>query len=51
MRLGADVIVFTRCPAAGGQPASQSIGLLSFTFLKKTGHEDIVVPMVRSARP
>ncbi|GAQ80947.1 ATPase-like domain containing protein [Klebsormidium nitens] len=46
MRLGADVIVFTRCPGMGGRPATQSIGLLSFTFLKKTGHEDIVVPMV-----
>lgn len=26
--------------------ATQSIGLLSYTFLKSTGKEDIVVPMV-----
>ena len=27
--------------------ATQSIGMLSFTFLRSTGHDDIVVPMVR----
>ena len=25
---------------------TQSVGLLSYTFLRATGHEDIVVPMV-----
>lgn len=28
--------------------ATQSIGLLSFTFLRQTGHDDVVVPMVSS---
>ncbi|XP_024397370.1 protein MICRORCHIDIA 7 isoform X2 [Physcomitrium patens] len=46
MRLGADVIVFSRSPADVGRRATQSIGLLSFTFLRSTGHDDIVVPMV-----
>ncbi|CAM6026010.1 unnamed protein product [Sphagnum balticum] len=44
MRLGADVIVFTR--NSSGRVATQSIGLLSYTFLRKVGHEDIVVPML-----
>jgi hypothetical protein len=26
--------------------ATQSIGMLSFSFLRQTGHDDIVVPMV-----
>ncbi|KAJ6853329.1 protein MICRORCHIDIA 6-like [Iris pallida] len=42
MRLGADVIVFSRC----GSTLTQSVGLLSYTFLTQTGHDDIVVPMV-----
>nr|XP_043640154.1 protein MICRORCHIDIA 7-like [Erigeron canadensis] len=46
MRLGADVIVFSRCSAKGGKRSTQSIGLLSYTFLRSTGKEDIVVPMV-----
>ncbi|CAM8978320.1 unnamed protein product [Rhodiola kirilowii] len=46
MRLGADVIVFSRCCGEGGKRPTQSIGLLSYTFLKSTGKEDIVVPMV-----
>ncbi|KAI3512788.1 hypothetical protein L1887_20107 [Cichorium endivia] len=46
MRLGADVIVFSRCSAKNGKRATQSIGLLSYTFLRSTGKEDIVVPMV-----
>lgn len=46
MRLGADVIVFSRCEGKYGGRAMQSIGLLSFTFLRSTGKEDIVVPMV-----
>ncbi|KAM7252409.1 hypothetical protein ACFE04_024292 [Oxalis oulophora] len=41
MRLGADVIVFTR---AG--KLTQSVGLLSYTFLRKTGQDDVIVPMV-----
>ncbi|MED6205572.1 Protein MICRORCHIDIA 7 [Stylosanthes scabra] len=46
MRLGADVIVFSRCPGKDGKSATQSIGLLSYTFLRSTGKEDIVVPML-----
>ncbi|XP_009137486.2 protein MICRORCHIDIA 7 [Brassica rapa] len=46
MRLGADVIVFSRCPGKNGKSATQSIGLLSYTFLRSTGKEDIVVPML-----
>ncbi|KAK3183192.1 hypothetical protein Dsin_030478 [Dipteronia sinensis] len=45
MRLGADVIVFSRCYGKDGSP-TQSIGLLSYTFLRSTGKEDIVVPML-----
>jgi hypothetical protein len=26
--------------------ATQSIGLLSYTFLRKTGQDDVIVPMV-----
>lgn len=44
MRLGADVIVFTR--TACGSSSTQSIGLLSYTFLRKTNQDDIIVPMV-----
>lgn len=44
MRLGADVIVFSRC--VRDRCTTQSVGLLSYTFLRATGHEDIVVPMV-----
>ncbi|KAL6143909.1 hypothetical protein ACLB2K_054604 [Fragaria x ananassa] len=40
MRLGADVIVFSRTSG------TQSIGLLSYTFLRSTGKEDIVVPIL-----
>ncbi|XP_010482378.1 PREDICTED: protein MICRORCHIDIA 4-like isoform X2 [Camelina sativa] len=46
MRLGADVIVFSRCSGKDGNSSTQSIGLLSYTFLKSTGKEDIVVPML-----
>ncbi|KAF2311529.1 hypothetical protein GH714_024598 [Hevea brasiliensis] len=46
MRLGADVIVFSRCRGKDGKSPTQSIGLLSYTFLKSTGKEDIVVPML-----
>ncbi|KAL7132108.1 hypothetical protein ABFS83_12G049100 [Erythranthe nasuta] len=46
MRLGADVIVFSRCRGNYGLSTTQSIGLLSFTFLQNTGKEDIIVPIV-----
>ncbi|XP_062149804.1 protein MICRORCHIDIA 4-like [Alnus glutinosa] len=46
MRLGADVIVFSRCQGNGGQSLTQSIGMLSYTFLRGTGKEDVVVPMI-----
>ncbi|KAI3472585.1 hypothetical protein Pfo_031167 [Paulownia fortunei] len=46
MRLGADVIVFSRCCGKDGRRSTQSIGLLSYTFLRSTGKEDIVVPML-----
>lgn len=46
MRLGADVIVFSRCCGKDGKSATQSIGLLSYTFLRSTGKEDTVVPML-----
>ncbi|KAJ4712371.1 protein MICRORCHIDIA 6 [Melia azedarach] len=44
MRLGADVIVFSR--HLDDRTLTQSIGLLSYTFLTQTGHDRIVVPMV-----
>ncbi|KAA8547441.1 hypothetical protein F0562_003694 [Nyssa sinensis] len=44
MRLGADVIVFSRSSRAGR--ATQSVGLLSYTFLRRTGQDDVIVPMV-----
>ncbi|XP_034908942.1 protein MICRORCHIDIA 7 isoform X1 [Populus alba] len=46
MRLGADVIVFSRCQGKDGKFPTHSIGLLSYTFLRSTGKEDIVVPML-----
>ncbi|XP_050376689.1 protein MICRORCHIDIA 7 [Argentina anserina] len=46
MRLGADVIVFSRCCGKDGKSTTQSIGLLSYTFLRSTGKEDTVVPML-----
>ncbi|XP_059437585.1 protein MICRORCHIDIA 2-like [Corylus avellana] len=44
MRLGADVIVFSRATSASR--ATQSVGLLSYTFLRKTGQDDVIVPMI-----
>ncbi|OEL14793.1 Protein MICRORCHIDIA 1 [Dichanthelium oligosanthes] len=44
MRLGADAIVFTR--AIRGSNVTLSIGLLSYTFLRRTMKDDIVVPMI-----
>ncbi|KAL8230604.1 hypothetical protein R6Q57_000382 [Mikania cordata] len=44
MRLGADVIVFSRYLT--NSTLTQSIGLLSYTFLTRAGYDRIVVPMV-----
>ncbi|XP_038982937.1 protein MICRORCHIDIA 6-like isoform X2 [Phoenix dactylifera] len=44
MRLGADVVVLSRC--MNRRTLTQSVGLLSYTFLRQTGCDDIVVPMV-----
>ncbi|KAM0848254.1 hypothetical protein ACQ4PT_054507 [Festuca glaucescens] len=44
MRLGADAAVFTR--AMRGSNVTLSIGLLSYTFLRRTMKDDIVVPML-----
>ncbi|KAL5717391.1 hypothetical protein ACHQM5_010398 [Ranunculus cassubicifolius] len=46
MRLGADVIVFSRCRGEDGKSPTQSIGMLSYTYLRSTAKEDIVVPML-----
>ncbi|KAH7429721.1 hypothetical protein KP509_09G063000 [Ceratopteris richardii] len=46
MRLGADVIVFSRCTDNKGLGPTESIGLLSYTFLRETGQQDIIVPMI-----
>ncbi|CAK9324858.1 unnamed protein product [Citrullus colocynthis] len=46
MRLGGDVLVFSRCRGSDQRGPTQSIGMLSYTFLRDTGKEDIVVPMV-----
>ncbi|KAI3959257.1 hypothetical protein MKW92_014636 [Papaver armeniacum] len=43
MRLGADVLVFSR---KDKRTLTQSVGLLSYTFLRETGHDRIAVPMV-----
>ncbi|XP_073048631.1 protein MICRORCHIDIA 6-like isoform X2 [Primulina eburnea] len=43
MRLGADVVVFSRHK---DRNSTQSVGLLSYTFLMQTRHDRIVVPMV-----
>ncbi|XP_047312207.1 protein MICRORCHIDIA 2-like isoform X2 [Impatiens glandulifera] len=44
IRLGADVVVFTRATMSG--QTTQSVGLLSYNFLRKTGQDDIIVPMI-----
>ncbi|XP_038889923.1 protein MICRORCHIDIA 7-like [Benincasa hispida] len=46
MRLGADVLVYSRCSGSDQRGPTQSIGMLSYTFLRDTGKDDIVVPMV-----
>ncbi|KAJ0962513.1 hypothetical protein J5N97_027635 [Dioscorea zingiberensis] len=42
MRLGADVVVFSRSMIR----RTQSVGILSYTFLRQTGCEDVIVPVV-----
>ncbi|GJN17444.1 hypothetical protein PR202_gb04508 [Eleusine coracana subsp. coracana] len=49
MRLGADAIVFSRSTKSG-EP-TQSIGLLSYTFLVETGQKDVVVPVFTNIGP
>ncbi|KAK1317127.1 hypothetical protein QJS10_CPA05g01904 [Acorus calamus] len=44
MRLGADAIVFSR--SVRGSRMTESVGLLSYTFLRRTAMDDIIVPMV-----
>uniref|UniRef100_A0A7N0TEG0 Morc S5 domain-containing protein n=1 Tax=Kalanchoe fedtschenkoi TaxID=63787 RepID=A0A7N0TEG0_KALFE len=44
MRLGADVIVFSRAVRSG--KSTQSVGLLSYTYLRQTAQDDVIVPMV-----
>ncbi|KAM0891916.1 hypothetical protein ACQ4PT_026086 [Festuca glaucescens] len=46
MRLGADVLVFSRSHNNEEKRLTQSIGMLSYTFLKSTGKDDIIVPMI-----
>nr|XP_016510613.1 PREDICTED: protein MICRORCHIDIA 7-like [Nicotiana tabacum] len=46
MRLGADVIVFSRGRDRTSNTITQIVGMLSYTFLRSTGKEDIVVPMI-----
>ncbi|KAK1391841.1 Protein MICRORCHIDIA like [Heracleum sosnowskyi] len=46
MRLGADVIVFSRCRGKDGGSPTQSVGMLSLTFLKRTSKNEIVVPII-----
>ncbi|CAO2038394.1 unnamed protein product [Urochloa humidicola] len=46
MRLGADVLVFSRSRGVEGTRPTQSIGMLSYTFLRSTNKEDIIVPMI-----
>ncbi|KAL6841990.1 hypothetical protein ACP4OV_028190 [Aristida adscensionis] len=50
MRLGADVLVFSRSRGNEGTSShkrpTQSIGMLSYTFLRSTSKEDIIVPMI-----
>ncbi|KAF0895542.1 hypothetical protein E2562_013858 [Oryza meyeriana var. granulata] len=46
MRLGADVLVLSRSCANDGRRNTQSIGMLSYTFLRETSKDDIIVPMI-----
>ncbi|XP_039144137.1 protein MICRORCHIDIA 6-like isoform X1 [Dioscorea cayenensis subsp. rotundata] len=42
MRLGADVVVFSRSMSQG----TQSVGILSYTSLRQIGCDDVIVPVV-----
>ncbi|KAI0529549.1 hypothetical protein KFK09_002101 [Dendrobium nobile] len=44
MRLGPDVLVFSR--GCKERSLTQSVGILSYTFLRQTGCDDVLVPMV-----
>ncbi|CAH8389946.1 unnamed protein product [Eruca vesicaria subsp. sativa] len=46
MRLGADAIVFSRCQGTNGNKTTQSIGMLSYTFLYETRKCEAIVPTV-----
>ncbi|VVB14317.1 unnamed protein product [Arabis nemorensis] len=46
MRLGADAIVFSRCRGTNGNNSTQSIGMLSYTFLYETRKCEAIVPTV-----
>ncbi|CAH2072876.1 unnamed protein product [Thlaspi arvense] len=46
MRLGADAIVFSRCRGTNGNNATQSVGMLSYTYLYETRKCEAVVPTV-----
>ncbi|KAJ0243403.1 Protein MICRORCHIDIA 5 [Hirschfeldia incana] len=46
MRLGADAIVFSRCRGTNGIKTTQSIGMLSYTFLYETRKCEAIVPTV-----
>ncbi|XP_024528529.1 protein MICRORCHIDIA 7 isoform X1 [Selaginella moellendorffii] len=44
MRLGADVIVFSKSNAKRGGRPTRSVGFLSYSFLRDTMQQDIIVP-------
>ncbi|XP_009110531.3 protein MICRORCHIDIA 5-like [Brassica rapa] len=46
MRLGADAIIFTRSRGANGGNTTQSVGMLSYTYLYETRKSEAVVPTV-----
>ncbi|KAH0863978.1 hypothetical protein HID58_081189, partial [Brassica napus] len=46
MRLGADAIVFTRSRGANSGNTTQSVGMLSYTYLYETRKSEAVVPTV-----
>ncbi|KAG7555083.1 Histidine kinase/HSP90-like ATPase superfamily [Arabidopsis suecica] len=46
MRLGADAIVFSRCRGINGNNPTQSIGMLSYTFLYETRKCEAIVPTI-----
>ncbi|KAJ0247993.1 hypothetical protein HA466_0163680 [Hirschfeldia incana] len=46
MRLGADAIVFSRSKGSNGGNTTQSVGMLSYTYLYETRKSEAVVPTV-----